>query len=107
MIVMYGLQAQIIKQNGSGSFLENKFSNFDFYRQTGHTVRAFDIINSGGAMNSNKWSDGRVNSNNCTSTPFFRMENSSTAAAFANDNVWMDSYIRPVKFPCLLAVCRA
>lgn len=59
----------------------------DLYRSATATVPGWHIVNSAAAANEGIWRDLRVNSAGCTSTPFFWVENTSSAN-YAYDHVF-------------------
>jgi hypothetical protein len=82
--------SSIIHQpTGSGDFIENLFINCDMHRPATSTVPAFNIINTAGGANANVWKKCRATSNNCDSTPFWRIE-ASVTGTYTYDNHWED-----------------
>lgn len=81
--------ASLVHQNyagtTAGNFLENRFVQCDFDRPATSTVPGFDLINANGAVNGNIWERCRAYSHNCTSTPFFRIEGTSSSTYLFNN----------------------
>lgn len=73
----------------AADYVRNVVERCDMYRAATATVPGWYIVNSGGSANSNTWRDLRVNSANCTSTPFFHLE-STASANFAYDATFAD-----------------
>jgi hypothetical protein len=87
MLNQNDINYSIAYHHGIGDWDKVIFEDCDMVRAPGSLYPAFDIVNSGNAANDNVWRDCGVDGQNCTSSPFFWVENTSTAN-YAWDNVF-------------------
>lgn len=86
-IVQSDTASSIMHYVGSSDYDNVHFLTCDLQRASGATVPGFNIINSGGAANENRWENCWAHSNGSSSAPFFKIE-STSADNYAYNNVF-------------------
>ncbi|HEX5543686.1 MAG TPA: glycosyl hydrolase family 28-related protein [Micromonospora sp.] len=86
VIVQQDTTKSIVNHVSAKDYDNVTFSDCDMTRAAGSTVPGFNIVNSAGAANQNRWVDCWANGQNAGSAPFIYIE-STSASNYAYDNV--------------------